>query len=303
MEKPETINPINSSSTPAKEGSIGGLRLFFLMMLLMGQLAGSPAQTPDKVASTYKNQLVRVFEYRDSLEGVHPFVAGLYPIAIARDGHFYVFDLDETQKQYRLAAYEEIEMKVPKGVRAAFPLEFYDNKCACIVTGEVFDSPEGYVTIFHEFVHCQQWHSIEPELRQKLPLAQKSLENNNFMWEINHPFPYEDKWFEETYSNFIKAAENNHIGEANALRAELREILNEDDYQYMVWQEWKEGYALYVENKLRNHLDLPTNKVGRKKPFNRTVFYAGGEAWINMITENEPALQTDLENLFFAMYL
>lgn len=303
MEKPETINPTSPSSTHTKDESIGGLRLFFLMMLLMGQLAGSPAQTPDKVASTYKNQLVRVFEYRDSLEGVHPFVAELYPIAIAQDGHFYVFDLDETQKQYRLAAYEEIEMKVPKGVRAAFPLEFYDNKCACIVTGEVFDSPEGYVTIFHEFVHCQQWHTIEPELRQKLPLAQKSLENNNFMWEINHPFPYEDKWFEETYSNFIKAAENNHIDEANALRAELREILNEDDYQYMVWQEWKEGYALYVENKLRSHLDLPANKVGRKTPYNRTVFYAGGEAWINMITENEPALQTDLENLFFAMYL
>jgi hypothetical protein len=40
---------------------------------------------------------------------------------------------------------------------------------ACVVTGEVFDSLEGIVTIFHEFVHCQQFETCERELKQRNP--------------------------------------------------------------------------------------------------------------------------------------
>jgi hypothetical protein len=279
-----------------------GWRLFFLVMFMMGQLSGSPAQTPDRIFNSYNKQLVRIFEYRDSLEGVHPFVKNLYPVAIAEDGYFYVFDLDETRKEYRIMAYEEIEMKVPKGIRAAFPLQFYDDKCACVVTGEVFDTPEGYITIFHEFVHCHQWHTVEPSLREILPLAQKSYQDGDNMWEITYHFPYEDKWFIETYQAFKNACiENDHKAVAR-LRAELATMLNDDDYQYMVWQEWKEGFALFIENKLRKHLNLERNKVGQSLPYNRTVFYAGGEAFINYLAGQNPDLQTNLKALFYSMY-
>ena len=281
---------------------LSGIKLLFLAMVFMGQLAGSPAQTPDRIALSYHKQLVRVFEYRDSLEGVHPFVKGLYPIAIAEDGFFYVFDLNSSKTEYRIMTYEEIEMKVPKGVRAAFPLEFYDNKCACVITGDVFDSPEGYVIIFHEFIHCHQWHTVEPSLREGLPLAKKSAEDGNFMWEISHPFPYDDKWFVETYSAFMEAAKANDHEKVAGLREELTSILNDDDYQYMVWQEWKEGFALLIENKMREHLNLPINNVGNTTPYNRTVFYAGGSAYINYLAEQDPAMLTDLEALFFRMY-
>jgi hypothetical protein len=281
---------------------LSGLKLFFLAMVFMGQLAGSPAQTPDRIALNYHKQLVRVFEYRDSLEGVHPFVKGLYPIAIAEDGHFYVFDLDSSKTQYRIMAYEEIEMKVPKGVRAAFPLQFYDNKCACVVTGDVFDTPEGYVMIFHEFIHCNQWNTVEPGLRSELPLAVKSQESGNFMWEIEHPFPYHDKWFVRTYSEFMEAARKNDHEKVALLREELSSILNDDDYQYMVWQEWKEGFALLIENKMREHLNLPKNKVGTTTPYSRTVFYAGGSAYIEYLAQENPDLLADLEALFFKMF-
>jgi hypothetical protein len=298
----------NHLPTPAKTGlaasqqRLGGLKLFFLAMFLMGQLAGSPAQTPDRIAAAYNKQLVRVFEYRDSLEGVHPFVKGLYPIAIAEDGHFFVFDLDETQGQYRLMAHQDIEMKVPKGTRAAFPLDFYDDKCAAVVTGEVFDTPAGYVTIFHEFIHCRQWHTVEAGLRENLPLAQKNAEAGNFMWEITHPFPYDDTWFVQTYSAFLDAAENHDQQAVDKLRRELASILNDDDYQYMVWQEWKEGFALLIENKMRAQLGLPVNMVGRKPPFSRTAFYAGGAAYINFLSAQDETLLTDLKSLFFRMY-
>lgn len=34
------------------------------------------------------------------------------------------------------------------------PLAFWDNRIACVVTGEVFGEPDGYVFIYHEFIHC-----------------------------------------------------------------------------------------------------------------------------------------------------
>lgn len=281
---------------------LSGLKLLLLVMLFMGHLAGAPAQTPDRMATAYRQQLVRVFEYRDSLEGVHPFVRELHPIAIAEDGFFYVFDLNEAGDEYLVRAHEEIQMKVPRGVRAAFPLQFYDNQCACVVTGEVFDSPEGYVTIFHEFAHCHQWNSVEPRLREVLPLAQKALEKGDMMWEINHPFPYNDQWFTETYAAFMRAAQEKDETAVAYIRGELATLLNDDDYQYMIWQEWKEGFALLMENRMRAHLGLPLNNVGQKQPYSRTVFYAGGATFIEYLADQQPELLNDLEALFYSMY-
>ncbi len=277
------------------------VKLFFLSMLLMGQLAGAPMVTPEAVARQYKEPLVRVFEYRDILKGVHPFVKHLYPIAIAQDGYFYVFDLNSDQTQYELMAHAPTNMPVPEGVRAAFPLDFYGGKAACIVTGDVFDTPMGYVTIFHEFIHCHQWETVEPALRKELPLAQHAIEKQDYMWEMSHPFPYGEKSVEETYRRFVHALE---IGDEEAIwlnRKALQQMLSPFDYQYMVWQEWKEGFALFIENKLRQQLGLEKNQVGRAGALSRLAFYAGGEAYIKHLLKENPSLETDLEALFNKM--
>jgi len=274
------------------------VKLFFLSMLLMGQLAGAPMVTPDAVARQFKEPLVRVFEYRDILKGVHPFIKHLYPIAIVKDNHFYVFDLNADQSQYELKAHSPTNMPVPEGVRAAFPLDFYQGKAACIVTGDVFDTPMGYVTIFHEFIHCHQWETVEPGLRDSLPLAQYAKENQDYMWEMSHPFPYGEKNVEETYRRFIHALT---IGDEEAIwlnRKALQSMLSPFDYQYMVWQEWKEGFALFIENKLRQQLGLENNHVGRAGALSRLAFYAGGEAYIKHLLKENPPLDTDLEALF-----
>jgi hypothetical protein len=70
----------------------------------------------------------------------------------------------------------------------------------------------------------------------------------------------------------------------------------------MVWQEWKEGFALLIENKMREHLNLPKNNVGTTIPYSRTVFYAGGSAYINYLAQQNPDLLTDLDALFYSMY-
>ncbi|MFP4064819.1 MAG: hypothetical protein ACLFN2_05085 [Bacteroidales bacterium] len=41
--------------------------------------------------------------------------------------------------------------------------------------------------------------------------------------------------------------------------------------------------------------------VSRRRPFNRTAIYAGGEAWIALMGEEDPMLLTDLGALFERM--
>ena len=259
-------------------------------------------QAPGEINAAYYDKVQKVLEYKDVFELLHPFIQNTHPIAIAEEGYFYVFDLDEGGEAYGLKAWEETGMYVPQGVRAAFSLPFYENRCACVVSGDAFDSIEGYIMIFHEFIHCHQWNTVEPGLRAELPLAVRMTEEENFMWEIEYPFPYDDEWFVRTYAAFVDAFERGEPDEALWLRHELQNRLKSEDFQYMVWQEWKEGFALYIENLLRKEMGLERNMVGRSFPFSRTVFYAGGEAYIRHLIDKNPVLNEDIEALFVEMY-
>ena len=276
-------------------------QLSILICLAILPFGPTYSQHPDKISTTYQDKLLDIFGYQEALQHVHPFVQYLYPVAIVQDGYFYVFDLTDNADAYVLTAWEETGMDVPVGVRAAFTLPFYDNRCACIVTGEVFDSQAGYVTIFHEFIHCHQWHTVEPSLREGLPLAVRMTEEGNYMWEMNYPFPYDDSWFVNTYTAFIAALDSGQTDEAMQLRQSLQTTLKSEDHQYMVWQEWKEGFALYIENLLRTELGMETNNVGRQTPYGRTVFYAGGEAYIKYLINETPSLGEDIQTLFKTM--
>jgi hypothetical protein len=253
------------------------------------------------IESKYGESLQELFCYRNRVKSLHPFLNELHPVAIVENDTFYVFDLDETGSRYVFSRSAPTGMPVPEGIRAAFPLDFYDNRPACVVTGEVFDTPEGYVTIFHEFIHCHQWNNVEQGLRRELPLAVKALAEQDFMWEMNYPFPYGKPVFEKHYTAFIEALEMNDPAAAIIYRRELKDAISSFDFQYMVWQEWKEGFALFVENMIREHLGLGRNMVGRRMPYNRTVFYAGGEALIRSLSGEDPGLLTDLEALFHGM--
>ncbi len=270
--------------------------------MLFASFGQSCGQAPEQITASYYDKVQKVLDYKDVFEAVHPFIQNLHPIAIAEDGYFYVFDLDDRGETYALKAWEETGMHVPEGVRAAFSLHFYDNRCACVVSGDAFDSPGGYITIFHEFIHCHQWHTVEPGLRAELPLAVRMTQEENFMWEIEYPFPYDDEWFVNTYAAFVDAFERGKPDEALQLRHELQTGLKSEDFQYMVWQEWKEGFALYVENLLRKEMGIERNMVGRSFPFSRTVFYAGGEAYIKHLIEKKPGLNEDIGALFVEMY-
>ena len=218
-------------------------------------------------------------EFLPGFAHIHPFLSKLYPVAIVEEMDFWVYVPDGDR--YRYEATIQTGLEVPPGVRAALPLEALDHQMVCLVTPEIFEEADGFVTIFHEFVHCQQFEQGEMAMKEGLEVYQTALEKYDYMWEINHPFPYGDPAFVELYPGMVHAASTGDLQETMALRASLRGKLARPDYEYMVWQEYKEGLARYLENHMRAGVGLPLNYNGSNPPYSRVSFYAGGAALIS----------------------
>ena len=248
---------------------------------------------------SYEQTLHRVLELQGKIKEVHPLFGNSYPIAIVEGDTFLVFDIDDAGHAYHLVRQAPTPMPIPVGVRAAFELECYDNKIACVVTGEVFDTLDGYVTIFHEFVHCHQSSTCELKLKQNLQVARQAMASGNFMWEIEHLFPYSSLEFTETYTALLHAVEANAGAEVLSAHRRLVKFLQPVDFEYLVWQEWKEGFARLLENRLQRWFGLPENHYGRQQPYHRITFYEGGARLIDALSQDTPELTWDLEKLFW----
>lgn len=250
--------------------------------------------------------LQAVFGLQEQIADIHPFLKRVFPIAVAEKGQFYVFDVEPVvepeHRRYRFVQQAPTPMPIPQGVRAAFPLVCYENRPACVVTRDVFDSTEGYVTLFHEFVHCQQWNTCEAKLKQTLGIARRAQAENDVMWEINYPFPYADPRFVEAYIALLDASGEGRIDDIRAIRRRLYETLDPGDWEYLVWQEWKEGLARYIENRIQARLGLRENHGGGEPPFDRVAFYKGGSRTIAALGRREPGLLLDIEALFYKLY-
>lgn len=250
---------------------------------------------------SFQNELDQLVSTHQQIRTLNPALEKCYPVVIVMQDKFCIFDLDSTGRQYHWIKNVPRPMPVPAGVRAAFQIQDYDGRIACVVTPEVFDTPEGYVTILHEFVHCYQYETSEQALKAGLDVARKAQEVGDVMWEINHPFPYTAADFITPYCGFLRALnEQDHQGIITARRM-LKAYLGVHDYEYMVWQEWKEGFARWAENLIRRHLGLPENLGGLTQPYSRVVFYAGGNAYIDYLAEVFPPVVTDLTALFVRM--
>jgi len=250
---------------------------------------------------SYSTQFSRLIELHRQVSPVHQALGRLHPIAIVDEDVFLVFDLKPGEEIYSYQKQIPLPMPVPEGVRAAFPLEDYQGKMACVVTPSVFDSLEGYVCILHEFVHCYQFETCEQDLKMTLDVARHAQETGNFMWEIEHPFPYQTLEFDRSYENLlcgIREKDRSLISEAHQ---GLRDYLGRHDFEYMIWQEWKEGFARWVENRVKRKIGLPENIKGSEPPYSRVSFYAGGEALIQYLWAVDKTIIDDLRVLFKEM--
>jgi hypothetical protein len=251
-----------------------------------------------KANMKYESALQKVLDLQAKIKDIHPLFGKTYPIAIVEGKTFLVFDVEGQGTSYRLVKTAPTPMPIPVGVRAAFDLECYEQKTACVVTGEVFNTLDGYITIFHEFVHCHQASTCELKLKQSLDVARQAMAAGNYMWEIEHPFPYDSPEFVETYTALLQAVDANQGEEAIRFHQKLRKFLQPLDFEYLIWQEWKEGLARLIENRLQWRLDMLENHYGRQQPYHRITLYEGGAGVIAALSQAKPELYTHLEALF-----
>jgi len=247
----------------------------------------------------YDAALQDVLALRRRVADVHPTLGKAFPIALVADNQFHVFDVDASGERYEFATRAPTSMTIPEGVRAAFPLACYGERVGCVVTGDVFDTLDGYATILHEFVHCHQGETCERRLKETLSIARKAEAEGDHMWEIAYPFPYQDTRVAETYLASMAALADGAPKEVQAARAQLTAILDPADLEYLAWQEWKEGLARYVENGVKRRLGITENHGGSAPPLSRVSFYEGGSRYIAFLYKQDPSLPLDLEALFY----
>jgi len=279
------------------------MRLAFLSLVIVLS-AAAPAlarEQSDPVAEKYSAPLARIFDLQARLRSIHPTLDKVYPVAIVENKTFHIFEPDPGRKAYRLVLTSPDTYDIPTGIRAAMPLGFWDNRVACVVTGEVFGQPDGYVFIFHEFVHCAQWEGPELALKGSLSLYQEAMKNKDYMWELQYPFPYASPAFVKAYGDLLAAWSRDDVPAAGALRAELRKSLSQPEWDYLTWQEWKEGLARFIENRVRAALGLGENKGGEAPPFTRVTFYRGGDLLIRFLERRTPGAASDMAALHRAI--
>lgn len=250
------------------------------------------------IASKYSGKFKAFLNLQDKVKSIHPLLCEHYPIAIVEDKQLHIFEYNHDR--YSLSHIEPDTMSIPVGIRAAFPLECMQYQVVVVVTGEVFNTVSEQVIIFHEFVHCYQYDTCEIQLREHIDLAKRSV-NTNHSWELNYPFPYTyDPYIEMTRSLFesLEQKDDKLIGWT---RRKLKECLTTEQVEYMVWQEWKEGFARYIENQVKLSLGITLNHGGREEPYRRTTFYEMGSQLINLIVQASPDSINRIEELYYAL--
>lgn len=229
-------------------------------------------------------------------------VSKLYPVTLVEDNTFFVFDLNESCEKYEYKLESPTSMPIPKSILAAFTLDFYHEKPSAIISDEAFNSPEGLIFIFHEFVHCFQLENGERDIRDTLEIERKYKEEDNYMWEINHPFPYEDCDFVNKSIELEDYFKEESFNGVLSYHRQMKNELSKMDYEYMLWQEWKEGFARYIENLIRNRVGIEANITKLEPKFNRVSFYEIGSKYIYLLIKNNPHLRNDLRGLYCKMF-
>jgi hypothetical protein len=237
----------------------------------------------------------QIFKIYEKINKLDKSLEQLYPIAIVEDNDFFVFDLDLSGKQYEYKMNFPSQMDLPNDVLAAFPLDGYEDKMAAVITRRVFDEMESIVFIFHEFVHCFQFYNCEMNIKESLTIAREAEKKQDYMWELNYPFPYKNEVF------IGKTMELNNGYDIRKYHIEMKNILNEKEFEYMIWQEWKEGYARYIENMIREKIGIKKNSKILQPPFDRVCFYEIGSKYIETLIKRNIELKNDLEKIFYEL--
>jgi hypothetical protein len=124
---------------------------------------------------------------------------------------------------------------------------------------EAKTSTRWVVTLFHE--HFHQLQDSQPDFYKEANALGLARGDDNGMWMLNFPFPYERAEVKEQFSVLSRAlsdalrsssGKDFEVKLASYLVARKRfaELLAADDYKYFSFQLWKEGIARYTEYRI-----------------------------------------------------
>jgi hypothetical protein len=227
------------------------LLIFFNCAIFLQQF-GFAQSSSRELVSDMDSSLVILVKLQNKVKDINPCLKEFHPVAVSHNDSLLIFDYNSADSEYEFIKETAQPFPLPEGIQASFPLSVYDNKPTCIVSQGTFSNPVGYTTVMHEFIHCCQYNSVESGLKQTLDIYKTAMKNKDYSWEIMYPFPYDDSLFVEYYDSFRGALADNDIETAKIFRDKLKTYLSKNDFEYMLWEEWKEGLARYVENKLTN---------------------------------------------------
>jgi len=271
---------------------------YFLFISLVTLL--SAATTPIE-QTAIESGLRQLALHHEQVKQIHPLIKKLQPVAVALNDSLYIYDISGDSVGYHFVKAVEQPFPIAIGTRAAFPLMSYKQKAVVVITPEAFDKKSEFAVVFHEFVHCAQWQTVEMSLKNNLQVYQTAMENQQYSWEIDYAFPYADQNYVENYAAFFRAAEAKDTATVRITRQKLHRTLSPQAYEYLCWQEWKEGTARRIENRIRRLCGLEANHYSRELPFSRVSFYHGGELLIASLILQQPDLEDDPSRLFQVM--
>jgi len=112
------------------------------------------------------------------------------------------------------------------------------------------------ITLLHEHFHQLQYS--QPGYYERTAGLGLAKGDTSGMWMLNYPFPYADAKVQKAYDRFAHALAaalraRNSAAFAPALREvksswrAMRAMLSADDYTYLRFQLWQEGFARYAE--------------------------------------------------------
>jgi len=242
---------------------------------------------------TRRRSLATFHDLQLSVSGVHPLLRGNYILGIAEGNDLALYE--RTPSGYASLRTIVLPMSVPPGTMAAFPVPGIGD-AAAVTTDDGLATLEGMILILHEFAHCYQMRECEQQLRAQLPLF--AAEHPDPMWEIDYPFDYAN-------AEVVKLVQM--VGGGAGPESTLERIssavvtLSDEDAQYMVWQLWKEGFARFLENRIRAALGRPQNSGGSdpESVCRESLYVLGDAAWREMTERagREVSLQVGFERL------
>lgn len=204
----------------------------------LAAVAALAREAPLASAAGIEPGLSQVSAWREKAADIHHAFAKNYPVALVFGGQWRVFT-PAGENDWTLAFQGPAKQEVPVGVRAAMPLPFWENRMACVVSPDAFDSVAEIAVVLHEFVHCYEWETVETKLKEGMEVCREAMARRDYMWELQHPFPYDNAEVRRVYSLWQEELAKGNDAAAGRWRSMLRKGLNRRDWEYMTWQEWK----------------------------------------------------------------